>query len=117
MVVRECGYDDDARTEEFVMDVVDRVGQWDTNGDGSIDLQEFPALWQYLMECVNDQGGGGQGGEGQDWLEGGGGGVVSDVYVERDRQGLGFNVDPNPAGNAIITSVTTENARRAGLNK
>lgn len=89
------------------------MGQWDANGVGSIDLQEFPALWQYLMETTGGRGA--EGAEGQAWDEGGGGGDVSEVYVERNRQMLGFEVSPD--GNAMITSATGENARRAGLQK
>jgi Ca2+-binding EF-hand superfamily protein len=129
MVMSECGYDDGVDTQEFVQDIMGQVGQFDTNGDGSIDISEFPALWTYLMDTVNGQmgegaGAGGEGVEQDAWANQGGmegeaqqalDDGYRDCWVPRDPNGIGVIVDDQPSAPAEITRIDSQAAEDAGL--
>ena len=112
LIMAECGYDDQAASEEFALEIIGQVGQFDTNGDGSIDMDEFPALWGHLMDAVNGQL---QEGDAAEAAENDEQGAVRECWVTRNPDGLGFNVDDSPDAPARITLVTGDEAYAAGL--
>lgn len=102
MIMSECGCDD-----EFALDVIERFGEFDTNGDGCVDLQEFPSFWNFLIATVNGTMGEGQLATGDE--------VV--CQINRTNEKLGFTVNDQQDEPATIFEVYTDDARAAGVDE